>query len=71
MTNQPTLETLEKFFKETELPKQVGLNYCTVITDTEKFIESSFATLKSNSGNKTFMPYYERLVKLKEILSNK
>jgi len=64
-----TLLELEKYFKGIELPTgHLRLNEWTVIMDVPSFIKSHVSFLKKNKGKKKFMPYYERLVELKEIL---
>jgi hypothetical protein len=40
------------------------------IINIEKFIESHFATVQTYNGNKVFLPYYKRLLELKEKLIN-
>ena len=61
---------LENYFKNIELPTQpIKLNKCSTITDCSLFIESHFAAVKGNNGNKTFLPYLSRLQKLKQILT--
>ena len=63
---------LESYFSGIELPTQpVKLNKCSTIKDCSLFIESHFATVKANNGNETFLPYLERLKKLKQILTTK
>lgn len=60
---------LENYFASIELPTQpVKLNKCSTITDYSLFIESYFATVKGNNGNKTFLPYLNRLQELKNYL---
>jgi len=36
----------------------------TFVSDVPKFIDTHISFLERNSGNKTFMPYYNRLIKL-------
>ena len=61
---------LENYFKGIELPTQpVKLNRCSTITDCSLFIESHFATVKGNNGNRTFLPYLNRLQELKQVLT--
>lgn len=61
---------LENYFASIELPTQsVKLNRCSTITDCSLFIESHFATVKGNNGNRTFLPYLNRLQELKQILT--
>ncbi len=56
------LAELEKKLLEIELPKEFRLNTCTVIKDPEKFVEAHLSFLKSNSGKRGYLPYYERLL---------
>ncbi|MEY3048665.1 MAG: hypothetical protein RL365_703 [Bacteroidota bacterium] len=61
---------LENYFASIELPTQpVKLNRCSTITDCSLFIESHFATVKGNNGNRTFLPYLNRLEELKQVLN--
>lgn len=61
---------LENYFASIELPTQpVKLNRCSTITDCSLFIESHFATVKANNGNRTFLPYLNRLQELKQVLT--
>ena len=62
---------LELFFNNTELPNEIVLNQSTIIKDVPKFIKSHFEVLKNNSGNKAYMPYWNRLVQVKKILETK
>jgi len=61
---------LENYFASIELPTQpVKLNRCSTITDCSLFIESHFTTVKGNNGNRTFLPYLNRLQELKQVLT--
>ncbi|NLZ30976.1 MAG: hypothetical protein GX885_09595 [Methanomicrobiales archaeon] len=61
---------LENYFASIELPTQpLKLNRCSTITDCSLFIESHFATVKRNNGNRTFLPYLNRLQELKQVLT--
>jgi len=60
---------LEKYFISIEPPTDaVKLNQCSTITNCHSFINSHLATVKANNGNKTFLPYLDRLQELKKIL---
>ncbi len=48
--------------------KQIHLDKATFITDVPKFIDSHISFLERNSGNKKFLPYYNRLLKLLDLL---
>ena len=64
------ISELENYFENIELPTQpVKLNRCSTITDCSLFIESHFATVKGNNGNRTFLPYLNRLQELKQVLT--
>ena len=41
------------------------------ITNVPGFIDSHITALEANPGNRTFMPFYDRLVRLHEILTEK
>jgi len=61
---------LENYFSKITLPiEPVKLNQCSVITNISLFIESHFATVKRNNGNRTYLPYLQRLQELKQILT--
>ena len=60
---------LENYFAGINLPTQpIKLNNCSIITDYSLFIENHFATVKTNNGKRTFLPYLNRLQELKQIL---
>jgi len=60
---------LENYFASIKLPTQpLKLNRYSTITDCSLFIESHFATVKANNGNRTFLPYLNRLQELKKVL---
>jgi hypothetical protein len=61
---------LENFFATTALKAtHLKLNKCSKIMDCSLFIESHFATVKANIGNRTFLPYLHRLQELKQVLT--
>jgi hypothetical protein len=61
---------LEIYFAATLLPATpLKLNKCSTITDCSIFIESHFATVKANDGNRTFLPFLQRLQELKQVLT--
>ena len=64
------IKELKVFFSETQLPTaSIKLNQCSTILNTTLFIESHFATVKANNGNRTFLPYLNRLQELKQVLT--
>ncbi len=61
---------LEACFASVEPPsKNVKLNQYSTIMDCSKFIENHLSIVKGNNGNKTFLPYLQRLFELKEALT--
>ena len=54
--------------KSKQIPQSIQLDKCTFINDVEKFIDSHVSILEYNKGNKTFVEYYNRLLKLNELL---
>ena len=61
---------LENYFTSIELPTQpFNLNKCSTITDCSLFFKSHFAAVTGNKGNRTFLPYLNRLQELKQILT--
>ncbi|MEI2822960.1 MAG: DUF6371 domain-containing protein [Chitinophagaceae bacterium] len=62
---------LENYFASIKLPTQpIKLDQCSTITNCSLFIESHIATLKLYNGNKTFLPYLERLKLLQTTIKN-
>lgn len=58
------IKELRAYFAKTTLNDGVYLNDAEQITDVRKFVDSHLKFLESNSGNRTFLPYYNRLMKL-------
>lgn len=59
---------LETYFTGIIPPTQpVKLNPYSTITNVSLFIESHFATVKFNNGNRTYLPYLNRLHELKKV----
>ena len=50
------------------MDNQIRLNQETTITNVSLMINSHVKMLEANPGNRTFMPYYDRLVMLLTIL---
>lgn len=60
---------LEKYFAGITLPTQpVKLNKCGTIINCSRLIESHLATVKANIGNQTYLPFINRLQRIKQIL---
>lgn len=57
-------------FNFDNLPKEpMRLSPCELISNPAAFIESHFATVKANNGNKTYFPYYQRLQALQQMIN--
>lgn len=63
------VEALKAFFEKTKQPGSgVKLSECETIADVSKFISTGIQMLSANVGNPTFNPYYNRLLKLKQLI---
>jgi hypothetical protein len=63
---------LENYFASIALPTQpIKFNSFGTITNCSLFIESHFSVLKANNGKRIFIPFLDRLKKLKQILLTK
>jgi hypothetical protein len=66
---QWNISELTTFFSIAKIPGgPIMLDECTKIINVGLFIESHLQTIKVNNGNKIYLPYYERLIKLKKII---
>lgn len=65
-----TLDQLEAWFKSYEIPETIQLDKCAKVLNTRKLIDTSISFLRSHSGNKGYLPYYYRLLKLKKQIDN-
>ena len=59
------LNRLEKELKAMTFPEQVRISKCELITNVPQMIDSHIKVLKANTGNRLFMPYYDRLLLLR------
>ena len=65
------LDKVDQFFKEYKnTGKLIKLNQCESVVDVKKFASVNIKFLRSNSGNKLFKPYADRLNKLYNICVN-
>jgi hypothetical protein len=65
------LADLEQWFKDNPPPTTpIRLDRCTVVTNPKKMVELHLGMLKANTGNATFLPYWDRLIQLHHILKN-
>jgi hypothetical protein len=68
MYTEKDINELEQFFKTVSLPKELQLTPDQKITDVKKFYENHLAAVRANIGKNTFNSFYDRLVKMKELL---
>lgn len=65
------IKELEEFFSKVILPASpIRLDQASTIMDMPLFIENSLATVIENNGNRTYKPYLDRLIQLKNQLIN-
>jgi Zn-dependent M32 family carboxypeptidase len=63
------VEELEKYFKNNKkLPDTIKLNHFTTIKCSQ-FVDSHLSILKKNNGNKTFLPFLNRLIEFQKKLN--
>jgi hypothetical protein len=65
------LEQIEDYLNSVKLPEYITVKQGEKIVDVRGFVDSHIATLKANSGNRTFLPYYNRLLALVRISERK
>ncbi len=65
-----SLKQLKEWFEKNELPKSLQINKAEFIPNTQKTVETLILTLEHNSGNSAYLPYYDQLVEIKEIIIN-
>lgn len=68
MYTEQDIKEMEQFFKAASLPEEIELFPSQKIMDVPKFIDSHLAAARNNIGKNTFSAFYDRLVKLKELL---
>jgi hypothetical protein len=64
------INELETFFKTTQYPATIQMNQSINILNVKGFIDSSLIVVKEQNGIKTFKPYLNRLIQLKELLTD-
>jgi hypothetical protein len=64
-----SISSLENFFSTAKVPATpIKMDACTTIVDYPLFIDSHLAIVKANNGKRIFLPYLERIEKLKQII---
>lgn len=63
---------LEQFYSNITLPHEpIQLNQCSRILNISTFLKANLEAVKANKGNRTFLPYLNRLKDLEQILTEK
>lgn len=68
-TSKQRLFDLLDFYDSFKYDKEISFDKCTLIKDVNKFIENHCSAIRANISNITYLPYYERLIKLKNLLA--
>ena len=63
------IQEIKDWLQNTELPTQIKMNFG-LIKEPKKFFNNHIATLERNTGNRTFLPYYKRLISTYKKISN-
>ena len=63
------LSELEAFFKDFDFPAAVDLSPFERVLDPRKFVDAHIKILRARLGEKAYIPYYNRLMKFKGVLS--
>uniref|UniRef100_A0A6M3LV05 DUF6965 domain-containing protein n=1 Tax=viral metagenome TaxID=1070528 RepID=A0A6M3LV05_9ZZZZ len=67
---QEIIDLKNFFFNSIELPTEpIKLSQAETIIDIRKFINSHLSIVKAQNGNRVYLPYLNRLKKLKECLT--
>lgn len=65
------VDEIDKFLQNIELPMEpIQIDSSGVITDVQKYIETNLKAAKLHNGKRTYKPYFDRLVCLKNYLEN-
>lgn len=62
------MQEMTLFFENYQGKNEIRLNGWTYVSDIKKFVSSHLGALKSNAGNRAYLPYYNRLVELYRLL---
>lgn len=60
------IDEIEQYFKLNPPEGQYRFDKCSKVVDAKKFVTSHISFLRRNTGNKTFIVYFERLNKYYE-----
>ncbi len=69
MVTESELSEIESFFKDFDFPTAVDLAPFERVLDPRKFVDAHIKILRARLGEKAYIPYYNRLLKFKGVLS--
>lgn len=55
------IEKIEDVISQSNCPKSMTLNSCSVISNVDAFVKAHLIIVKANNGNSTYLPYLDRL----------
>jgi hypothetical protein len=64
-----SVKEMKAYFNSVDLPERIELDGSTIIINTRNFVNRHISMLERNTGNKTFFPYYERLVRFYNLIN--
>ena len=65
------LDEIEKFFKDYDFEgRQIKISQCERVLNVKNFVESHIKMLRANTGNKRYLPYFDRINKLYLLLKS-
>ena len=62
------IDELEAWFADRGLPARVDLNPFEIVVNPRLFVSSHVQVLREIMGERAYLPYYHRLLKLKELV---
>ena len=66
-----TVDQLVEFYSRDDLPVLVDISPHGVVFDVKKFSETHLSFITHHSGNRRYLPYYNRLVLVKYYIEKK
>ena len=64
------IDRLRRWFDKKELPEEIKISKCETITNPREMINTHLDYIERNLTNNTYMPYYRRLMMVKEIIES-
>lgn len=64
------ITTLEIELNKLKIPDVIQLDQATTITNCKECVKTHLEFLKHNSGKRVFLPYYDRLIKIYNLINH-